>query len=248
MRLPPVIWFSSILLLFWCGSGPVLSTLPAQTPAPTPVVSPSPAAGDPLDDPLPGLVSYFDAIRRGDKPTALACWFNDVDGDGSRSYIASLIPHLIDSLIADYQLEQALVDKLPELHAQMQAAGRTTPDATRLAAAAKFTTFRRLAIVRWADGDEGACPMVYDNTNRDHGVWKISMQQWHETAGASVGDSFLLGGWTARATEMTAKDIRAGKVHTAEELQSAMLDHLGKLIKETEAPEKKPAPQGKAKP
>ncbi len=78
----------------------------------------------------------------------MQCWDNDVEGDERRKYVAQLVSHLLDEMIASHRFEQALADKLPDAYRKASQAGNTTPTEVDVAKA-KFTLYRRLAIVNW---------------------------------------------------------------------------------------------------
>jgi len=134
-------------------------------------------------------------------------------------------------MTARYRFEQALAKRFPDAYEAARRGGDTTPTAAELSTA-RFLTYRRLTIVKWGDGEEDGFPMVLDNTDDARQVWKISMQQWHETNGSSVGDPLLLSGWGARSTDMIAKEMLEGKFKTLEEVQQAYMRHFGALADE----------------
>jgi hypothetical protein len=82
-----------------------------------------------------------------------------------------------------------------------------------------------------------------DNTDQTHKLWKISMQQWHETTRSSVGDSLLLSGWSAQATDLTTKDVVAGRVQTVEGLSETFMRHLSELAEAEESKTQSPSSQ-----
>jgi hypothetical protein len=217
--------FVSIAIVVWVAP----STAGAQA---RPTVSP---ATQPEDDPRFGLGLYFDALRKGDEAAAYACWFDDISSDEEqRKYIADLVHHRVVEMIADCQLQKELALHLPDIYRQAQKSGGAPPEPSKLSSA-QFTVYRRLAVIKWGDDEDDGFPMVLDNTDRAHKVWKISMQQWHETTRSSVGDSMLLSGWSAKATDMTTKDVRDGKIRTLEALSEAFLRHMSDLANAEEA-------------
>jgi hypothetical protein len=183
---------------------------------------------EPADDPRPALVRFFDAVCRADRAAALACWDNDVERDEQRRYVEDLVGHLVDEMIASYRFEQALAQKFPDAYDKARQAGGNTPTTADLAAA-QFTVYRRLAIVKWGRNEDDGFPMEFNNADRAHPHWKISMRQWHETNRSSVGDSMLLSGWGAKAKEATAKEILGGDLKTIESVQEAYMRHVSEL-------------------
>jgi hypothetical protein len=179
---------------------------------------------DPANDPRPAIERFFDAVRHSDKAAAMQCWENDVEGDERRVHVAELVSHLLDEMIASQHLEQALASKLPDVYRQVSQSGNTTPTDIDVANA-KYTVYRRLAIVSWGRRDESGFPMEFDNRPNQQ-RWKISMRQWYTTNRSSVGDSMLLSGWGAKTKERTAADILDDKVKTNEQLQKAYLRHM----------------------
>src|SRR5215213_8183609 len=108
-------------------------------------------ATDPADDPRPGLQRFFDAVRSADKTAAMQYWHDDLrDLEGERrKYIGDLVDHLVDEMIAESRLEQALARKMPGVRreeGQVGQVGGLTPTADELAKA-QFTLYRRLAVV-----------------------------------------------------------------------------------------------------
>jgi hypothetical protein len=99
-------------------------------------------------------------------------------------------------------------------------------------AKAKFTTFRRLAIIRWSDDEDAALPMVLD-TSMKPPKWKISLSHYRETTRSSVGDSFGMIDMAAVIDSLT-KDVLDGKVKSKDELQEAQLRHLEEQLKKRE--------------
>jgi hypothetical protein len=184
------------------------------------------AAADPRQD----LAMFFDAVRRGDQASAFDCWDNDIAPLDQRAYVEDLVRHLMREMIAGYRLEQALSAKLPEEYDKARRAGRCTPTPEELAAA-QFTSYRRLAIVKWGAAEDAGFPMVLDSRDQSHPRWKISMQQWYATNHSSVGDSMLMSGWGAEAKDLTAKEILDGNLRTIESVQLAYVRHMNELAK-----------------
>ena len=197
---------------------------PPTKPATIPTV-------DPNEDPRPGLAAFFDAIRKADEPAAFNCWFADIRNDEDRKSVEDLVHHLIREMIGTAKFEAALRSKFPADFEGIRRSGSTTPDAAQLLGC-KFTTYRRLAICRWADDEDAGFPMVLDNHERiqnKHGVWKVSMQQWYETNRSSVGDSMLSSGWGVKAKELITKEMLAGKFKNVDEMQTAYLKHMKEI-------------------
>jgi hypothetical protein len=188
---------------------------------------------DSADDPRPGLQRFFDAVRHADKTAAMQCWHDDLryfDGE-RRKFIGDLIHNLVDDMIADYRLEQALAGKMPDARREAGEAGLVrgpTPTTDELAKA-RFTIYRRLAVINWGRDADSGFPMQYDNRPNEP-RWKISMRQWYETTHSSVGDALLLSGMHAKAKDATASDVLAGKFKTMQQVHEAYLRHLGEAV------------------
>jgi hypothetical protein len=186
-------------------------------------------SADPANDPRPGLTRFFDAIRSADKTAAMQCWHDDLrelEGD-RRKYIGDLVSHLVDEMIAEYRLEQALASKMPDVRCEEGQAGRVggpTPTADELAKA-QFTIYRRLAVINWGRDEDSGFPMVYDNHGNER-RWRISKRQWYATTHSSVGDALLLSGLSAKAKDATTPEILAGKFKTIEEVDQAYGRHM----------------------
>jgi hypothetical protein len=195
-------------------------------------------SSDPADDPRPGLQRFFDAIRGADKTAAMQCWHDDLrDMEGDRrKYIGTIVSHLVDEMIAEYRLEQALASKMPGARREVGQVGRVggpTPTAEELAKA-QFTIYRRLAVINWGRDKDSGFPMVYDNFGNER-RWRISKRQWYATTHSSVGDSLLSSGLFAKAKDATTTEILAGKFKTIEEVHKAYARHFGELVEALKA-------------
>ena len=176
-------------------------------------------------DPRSGLITFFEAVHSENEPAAFACWMNDIADSSQTQYVEDLVHHLITELVATSRFEKAIAAKFPRDYQEQRRQNNLTPDPAQLAAA-RFAVYRRLAIVSWGDDEDDGFPMVLDNHDRAAPLWKISMQQWHETTRSSVGDSILLSGWGATAKNVTTKEVLAGKFSTFQGAQEAYLKHL----------------------
>jgi hypothetical protein len=195
-------------------------------------------ATDPADDPRPGLQRFFDAVRSADKTAAMQCWYDDMHDLEAwrRKVIGDLVDHLVDEMIAESRLEQALASKMPGVRREKGEVGQVrgpTPTDNELAKA-RFTIYRRLAVINWGRDKDSGFPMQYDNRPNEP-RWKISKRQWYTTTRSSVGDSLLLTGWFAKAKDATTKEILAGKFKTIEEVDKAYRRHMGELADAAEA-------------
>lgn len=182
-------------------------------------------------DPRAIVAELFEQIRKGDAEAAWQCWNPEVRPGGDKGYEQRQVKNTIAQWIANFHLEQALQEKVPKVFNAMKARGTCTPTAAELAKA-QFTTFRRLAIVRWSEDEDAALPLELDTTAKPP-RWLISLSHYRETTRASVGDSFRMTNATALATEEVTKDVLAGKVRTEEGLENAQLRHLGQQMKKT---------------
>jgi hypothetical protein len=168
----------------------------------------------------------------------MRCWYDDLrDLEGERrKYIGDLVSHLVDEMIAESRLEQALARKMPGARRDAGEVGQVrgpTPTADELAKA-RFTIYRRLAVVNWGRDKDSGFPMVYDNWGNEP-RWKISKRQWYATTHSSVGDSLLLTGWFAKAKDATTKEILEGKFKTIEEVDKAYQRQMGELADAADA-------------
>jgi hypothetical protein len=188
---------------------------------------------DSADDPRPGVQRFFDAVRRADKTAAMQCWHDDLGyfEDDRRKMIGDLILNLVDDMIAEYRLEQALASKMPDARREARESllvRGPTPTADELANA-RFTLYRRLAVINWGRDADSGFPMQYDNRPNEP-RWKISMRQWYETTHSSVGDALLYSGMHAKAKDATATDVLAGKFKTMQQVHEGYQRHLGEAV------------------
>jgi hypothetical protein len=185
-------------------------------------------------DPRPIVVRFFAHVRAGDGEAAWKCWNSAVRHDDDKKYEETQVRNTIAQWMANFRLEEALQAKAPKLYEQMKANGTLTPSSAQLAKA-RFTTFRRLAIVRWSDDEDAALPLELD-TNAQPPRWLISLSHYRETTRSSVGDSFRATNVTARAIAEVTKDVLAGKVKTEDDLDEARLRHLERQLKKVPKP------------
>ena len=205
------LYFISIL-----GGALGLTTVWAQIP--------SRDTADYPPDPRVIAVEFFQHIRAGDAAGAWRCWDSDLPDPSDRKYEEMQVRNSIGIWIADFRLEQALEKKFPSVYEKMKESGELTP-APELVAKAKFTTFRRLAIIRWSEDEDAGLPLVLD-TSKTPPKWMISLSQYRETTRASVGDSFRSTDAVARATDHLTRDILSGKVKTERDLEGAPARYL----------------------
>ena len=90
---------------------------------------------------------------------------------------------------------------------------------------ASFTTFRRLAIIRWSEEEDSGLPLELD-TSRKPSKWLISMKHYRETTRASVGDSFRATDAAVQAIDHLTRDVFDGKVKTERDLSDAHRRYL----------------------
>jgi len=185
-------------------------------------------------DPRPVVVEFFQHIRAGDAEAAWKCWNSAVGEGEDKTYEVTQVRNTIAGWIAQFRLEQAVEKRLPHLYEKMKTDGRLTPTPEQIAKA-KFTTFRRLAIIRWHDDEDAGLPLELD-TSAKPPKWLISLSHYRETTRASVGDSFRATDITARATDKVTKDVLEGKVKTAEDLADAQMRHLNEQLKKLPKP------------
>lgn len=182
-------------------------------------------------DPRPGLAAFYDAIGKGDEVAAFNCWFDDIKGDAERHDVDDLVHHLNREMIATAKFEAALRQKLPAEFEKEHKDGEITPESKQLLAC-KYTVYRRLAICKWGDEEDDGFPMVLDNSGIYQGhpaVWKLSMQQWHETNASTVGDPMLASGFGVKVKDLVTKDLLAGKYKTLDDLLNGYLDHMKEI-------------------
>ena len=219
--------WSTIRVLIWTGAAlfPLLSTA-------TLFAQPATAsATQPDGDPRLGLAAFYDAVRAGDEAKAFACWYDDVQSDDRRTEVEELVRHLVKEMIASARFEDALRQKFPADYDKARREGHMTPEAPLLTSC-RYAVYRRLAICSWGQDEDDGFPLVLDNSGifeKRPAVWKLSMQQWHETNQSSVGDSMLLSGLGARAKDLTTKDVLAGKFKNADEIELGFLQHMHEL-------------------
>jgi hypothetical protein len=185
-------------------------------------------------DPRPIVAEFFRHVRAGEAEAAWKCWNSAVRHGEDKKDEQMQVRNTIAQWIADFRLEQALQKNVPQLYENMKAAGTLTPAPEQIAKA-KFTTFRRLAIIRWSDDEDAALPLELD-TSAKPPRWLISLSHYRETTRSSVGDSFRATDITARATAAVTKDVLDGKVKTADDLEDAQLRHLDELFKKLPKP------------
>jgi hypothetical protein len=180
-------------------------------------------------DPRPIVVQYFESILSGDAGEALQCWDLQSPAGSDAKYEQTQIRNTIAELIAEARLERAVKEKLPALYAKMEEAKALTPTPERIRKA-NFTTFRRLAVIRWSEDEDAGLPLVLD-TNLKPPRWKISLSHYRETTRASVGDSFRASDVVPRSLDKVTQDILAGIVVDANGLAEARLRHLEEELK-----------------
>jgi hypothetical protein len=185
-------------------------------------------------DPRAALVAYFDAVRQGDENKALACWMDDVDAADRRKYTEEIVRAFVRQSIAAAHLEDSMRQKLPTDFQKLRHDGNAMPNDAQLATC-RFTTYLRLAICAWGSQEDDGLPMVLDSS-RHPATWRISMQQWYETNRSSVVDSMLITGWQAKAMELTEKEVLAGKLKNADEVELSLIDHMNDLAEAEDAP------------
>ena len=171
------------------------------------------------------MVEFFQHTRAGEAESAWKCW----DRETGKAEDVKYDETQVRNTIAQFRLEQALEKTLPPIYEKMKTNGALTPTPERIGSA-KFTTFRRLAIVRWSDNEDAGLPLDLD-TGTKPPKWLISTGQYRATARASVGDSFRNMDLLARTTDSVAKDVLDGKVKTAEDLEMAGLHHLDEQLR-----------------
>jgi hypothetical protein len=187
-------------------------------------------------DPRPVVVEFFQHVRAGDAESAWKCWDPAVGKGQDKQYEVTQIRNTIAYWIAQFRLEQVLEEKLPQLYDEMKSDGTLIPTPEQITKA-RFTTFRRLAIVRWGDDEDAALPLELD-TSAKPPRWLISLRHYRETTRASVGDTFRVTDIVARATDNVTKDVLDGKVKTAEDLAEAQMRHLGEQLERLQKPQK----------
>ena len=185
-------------------------------------------------DPRPVVVEFFQHIRAADAEAAWKCWDSTVGKGEDKKYEATQVRNAIAHWIAQFRLEQTLEKKLPQLYDKMKTDGTLTPTPEQIANA-KFTTFRRLAIIRWDDDEDAGLPLELD-TSAKSPRWLISLSHYRETTRASVGDSFRATNITARAIDEVTKDVLHGKVKTSADLADAQMRHLDEQLKKLPKP------------
>src|SRR5689334_20079750 len=121
-------------------------------------------------DPRVAAVEFFGHIQRGEAEEAWKCWF--ADSRGNAKYDENVIRNTISEWISQFRLEQALMQKMPQLYLEMQKSGSLTPTPEQIAKAS-FTKYRRLAIIRWSDDEDAGLPLVLDS-GMQPAKWKIS--------------------------------------------------------------------------
>lgn len=185
-------------------------------------------------DPRPIVAQFFQHVRVGEADAAWKCWNSQVRPGAERKYEETQVRNTIALWIANFRLEQALQMKAPQVYEKMKADGKLTPTTEQIAKA-NFTTFRRLAIIRWSDDEDAGLPLELD-TGAKPPTWLISLGHYRETTRASVGDSFRVTNIKAIVTEAVTKDVLDGKVRTAEDLAEAQLRHLGEQLNKLPKP------------
>jgi hypothetical protein len=210
----------------------MLNVLHLQIPA-AEAASPRDTADYPID-PRPIVAQFFRYVRAGEAEAAWKCWKSEVRQGADKKYEETQVRNTIAQWIANFRLEQALQEKVPQLYENMKADGTLTPTPEQIAKA-KCTTFRRLAIIRWSDDEDAGLPLELDTTAKPP-TWLISLGHYRETTRASVGDSFRATNITAKATDAVTKDVLDGKVRTAEDLAEAQLRHLDEQLKKLPKP------------
>jgi len=194
-------------------------------------------------DPRVAAVEFYEHIRNGEAEEAWRCWDASPGKTTGAKYEEDLIRNEIAGWIAQSRLERTVMKKLPQVYKEMEKNRVLTPTPEQIAKA-KFTTFRRLAIIRWSDHEDAALPMVLD-TRMKPPKWKISLSHYRETTRSSVGDSFRMMDM-ARLIDSVTKDVLDGKVESYDDLQKASMRHLDEQLKEPEQ-QAKPAEPGRKK-
>jgi hypothetical protein len=217
-------------------SGPAPATEPAKLPTTAAAGHPT---TDPADDPRLGLAAFYDAVRKGDEKAAFDSWYDDCTGADERAGVEDLVHHLNAEMIAAARLEGAVRQMLHDEFENRRKAGELslTPGREQLLSC-RYVIYRRLAICQWSDDEDDGFPMVLDNSGKYQGkpsVWKISMQQWHETTKSSVGDSMLASGWGVKAKNLTADEVLSGKYKTFDEVESGCLKHMKEIMEADDA-------------
>ena len=197
-------------------------------PLATKAVTPRDTADYPAD-PRVAVVEFYQHIRAGEAEPAWKCWDADLGKGADHKYEEAQVRNTIAQWIAQFRLEQALEKKLPEIYAAMKGNDALTPIPEQIQTA-RFTTFRRLAIVRWSDDEDAALPLELD-TGTKPPKWFISLRHYRGTTRASVGDAFRTTGLLAQSIDDTTKDVLAGKVKTGDDLQAAQMRHLDEQLK-----------------
>lgn len=212
-----------------CLTAAILLLLATPLPAPTAEAATPRDTVDYPADPRVAVVEFYQHIRAGEAEAAWKCWDPAAGKDDDRKYEETQVRNTIAQWIAQFRLEQALEKKLPPLYAQMQKNGALTPTPEQIQSA-RFTTFRRLAIVRWGDDEDAALPLELD-TSLKQPKWLLSLSHYRETTRASVGDSFRTTDMMAQALDGVTRDVLAGKVKTGDDLQATQLRHLEEQLK-----------------
>jgi hypothetical protein len=231
----------STVFVFLCGTAVRLMAAAPATGASTEPTT------EPLVDPRPGLVAFYDALRHGDEAKAFGCWYDDAEGDDNRKQVEDLVHHLVTEMIASARFEDALRQTFPADYKKAQSDGGITPNTATLSGC-QYAVYRRLAICSWGKDEDDGFPMVLDNSGmfqNQPAVWKLSMQQWHETNASSVGDPMLLSGWGAKAKDLTTKDLLAGKFKSADEMELGFLKHMNEIADAEDKAEKAATTQSK---
>ena len=178
-------------------------------------------------DPRVAAVEFYGHIRRGEAEEAWKCWF--ADAPSNAKYEETLIRNTIAEWISQFRLEQAVMKKLPQLYREMEKSASLIPTPDEIAKA-RFTAYRRLAIIRWSDDEDAGLPLVLDS-GIDPPKWKISLSHYRETTRSSVGDSFHATDMMARVLDSVTKDVLDGKVKTRDELAEAQMRYLEAQLK-----------------
>ncbi len=178
-------------------------------------------------DPRVAAVEFYGHIRRGEAEEAWKCWF--ADSRGNAKYQENVVRNTIAEWISQFRLEQAVEKKLPQLYKEMEQSRRLTPTPDEIAKA-RFTAYRRLAIIRWSDDEDAGLPLVLDSSI-DPPKWKISLSHYRETTRSSVGDSFHATDMMARVLDSVTKDVLDGKVKTKDELEEAQTRYIEAQLK-----------------